>query len=122
MNKREGGRHVPYEHHLSLQGLGRASILSSLIGPAKKTKVQKTSYSIEISSNIDPSTIDKLIWNKYKFERNRPSIDCINENKVLLTAMDVVQQLHQYLLVHTLAKITHIQDVGASNDISPMRS
>jgi hypothetical protein len=93
-----------------------------LIGPAKQTKVQKTSYSTEISSNIDPSTVDKLIWNKYKFERNRPSIDCINENKVLLTAMDVVQQLHQALLVHTLAQITHIQDVDASNDISLMRS
>ena len=49
--------------------------MSSLIGPVKQTKVQKTSYSTEISSNIDPSTIDKLIWNKYKFERNRPSID-----------------------------------------------
>jgi hypothetical protein len=27
------------------------------------------------------STTDKLIWNKYKFERNKPSIDYINENK-----------------------------------------
>jgi hypothetical protein len=46
----------------------------------------------------------------------------IDEKKVLLTAMDVVQQLHQALLVQTLAQITHIQDVDAPNDISLMRS
>jgi hypothetical protein len=49
MNKREGGNHVPYERHLSLQGLGCASILSSLVDPARQTKVQKTSYSTDIS-------------------------------------------------------------------------
>jgi hypothetical protein len=49
--------------------------------PCKQTKVQKTSYSTKINLNIDPPTVDKLIWNKHKFERNRPSIDCINENK-----------------------------------------
>ena len=49
MNKREGGKHVPYEHRLSLQGLGCASILSSLVDPVRQTKVQTTSYSIEIS-------------------------------------------------------------------------
>jgi hypothetical protein len=49
--------------------------MSSLIDPVGQTKVQKTSYSIDISSIIDPSTVDKLIWNKHKFERNRPSID-----------------------------------------------
>ena len=46
-----------------------------MIGLVKQTKVQKTSYSTEISSNIDPSTADKLMWNKHKFERNRTSID-----------------------------------------------
>ena len=81
MNERERERYVPYEQCLSLQIPGCASILSSLIGPTKQTKVQKTSYSTKINSNIDPSTIDKLIWNKYKFERNRPIIYCINENK-----------------------------------------
>jgi hypothetical protein len=89
MNERERERYVPYEQRLSLQSLGRGSILSSLIGPAKQTKVQKTSYSIEIRSNIYPSIVDKLIWNKYNFERNRPSIDYINENKMLLTAINV---------------------------------
>jgi hypothetical protein len=49
MNKREGGRHVPYERRLSLQGPGCASILSSLVDPARQTKVQTTSYSTEIS-------------------------------------------------------------------------
>jgi hypothetical protein len=49
MNKREGGKHVPYERHLSLQGPGCASILSSLVDPARQTKVQTTSYSTEIS-------------------------------------------------------------------------
>jgi hypothetical protein len=55
--------------------LGRSSILTSLIGPFKQTRVQKTSYSTEISSIIDPSIVDKFMWNKHKFERNRPSID-----------------------------------------------
>jgi hypothetical protein len=49
MNKREGGNHVPYERHLSLQGPRCASILSSLVDPARQTKVQTTSYSTEIS-------------------------------------------------------------------------
>jgi hypothetical protein len=49
MNKREGGNHVPYELCLSLQGPGCASILSSLVDPARQTKVQTTSYSTEIS-------------------------------------------------------------------------
>jgi hypothetical protein len=49
MNKREGGNHVPYEHHLSLQGPGCASILSSLVDPTRQTKIQTTSYSTEIS-------------------------------------------------------------------------
>jgi hypothetical protein len=49
MNKREGGNHVPYECRLSLQGPGCASILSSLVDPAKQTKVQTTSYSTKIS-------------------------------------------------------------------------
>jgi hypothetical protein len=48
-NKREGGKHVPYGHRLSLQALGCASILSSLVDPARQTKVQTTSYSTEIS-------------------------------------------------------------------------
>jgi hypothetical protein len=81
MNRREGKRCVPYERCVSLQSPCRASILSSLIGPSKQTNIQWTSYSIEIISIIDPSTADKLIWNKYKFERNTPSIDYINENK-----------------------------------------
>jgi hypothetical protein len=89
MNERERGRYVPYERSLSLQSPGYASILSPLIGPEKQTKVQNTSYSTKISSNIDPSTVDKLIWNKYKFERNRKNIDCINKNKMLLTTIDV---------------------------------
>jgi hypothetical protein len=41
----------------------------------KTKKVQKNSYSTDISSNIDPSTANKLIWNKHKFERNKPNID-----------------------------------------------
>jgi hypothetical protein len=49
MNKREGGKHVPYERRLSLQGPGCASILRSLVDPARQTKVQTTSYSTEIS-------------------------------------------------------------------------
>jgi hypothetical protein len=48
MSKR-GGKHVPHERHLSLQGPGCASILSSLVDPTRQTKVQTTSYSIEIS-------------------------------------------------------------------------
>jgi hypothetical protein len=48
MDKREGGNHVPYERCLSLQVLGCASILSSLVDPAKQTKVQTTFYSTEI--------------------------------------------------------------------------
>ena len=75
MNERERKIYVPYERCLFLQSPGWASILSSLIGPVKQTKVQKTSYSIDISSNIDPSTAEKLIWNKHKFERNMPRID-----------------------------------------------
>jgi hypothetical protein len=51
--------------------------LSSLIGPAEQTKIQWTAYSIEISSNIDPSIADKLMWNKHQFERNMPSIDIL---------------------------------------------
>jgi hypothetical protein len=35
MNKREGGKHVPYERRLSLQGPGCASILSSLVDPTR---------------------------------------------------------------------------------------
>jgi hypothetical protein len=49
MNKREGGKYVPYERHLSLQGPRCASILSSMVDPTRKTKVQTTSYSTEIS-------------------------------------------------------------------------
>jgi hypothetical protein len=49
LNKRERGRCVPYERHLSLQGLGCPSILSSLLDPGRQTKVQTTSYSTEIS-------------------------------------------------------------------------
>ena len=75
MNEREREIYVPYERRLSLQSLGWASILSSLIGIAKQTKIQWTSYSTKISSIIYPSTADKLIWNKYKFERNRPSMN-----------------------------------------------
>ena len=51
MNKREGGKHVPYEIHFSLQVPGCASILSSLVDPARQTKVQTTSYSTKISLN-----------------------------------------------------------------------
>ena len=54
--------------------------MRSLIDPVGKIKIQWTSYSNEINSIIDPSTADKLIWKKHKFERNRPSIDYINEN------------------------------------------
>ena len=49
MNKREGGKHVPYKLRLSLQGPGCASILSSLVDLARQKKVQTTSYSTEIS-------------------------------------------------------------------------
>jgi hypothetical protein len=49
MNKKEGGNHVPYERHLSLQGPGCVSILSSSVDPARQTKLQTTSNSIEIS-------------------------------------------------------------------------
>jgi hypothetical protein len=49
INKREGGKHGPYERHLSLQGPGCASILSSLVDPTRQTKVQTTSYSTDIS-------------------------------------------------------------------------
>ena len=49
MDKIEGGNHVPYEWRLSLQGPGCASILSSLVDPARQTKLQTTSYSNEIS-------------------------------------------------------------------------
>jgi hypothetical protein len=38
----------------------------------------------------------------------------INENKVLLTAMDVVQQLHQDPFVQTLAQIIYTKNVDAS--------
>jgi hypothetical protein len=51
------------------------SRLSSSIGPVEQIKIQWNSYSTEIRSNIDPYIADKLIWNKHKFERNRPSID-----------------------------------------------
>jgi hypothetical protein len=43
----------------------------------------------------------------------------INENKVLLTTMDVVQQLHQAPFVHNLAQIIHTQNDDASM-ISPL--
>jgi hypothetical protein len=49
MNKREGGKHVPYERRLSLQGPGCASILSSLVDLARQTIVQTTFYSSDIS-------------------------------------------------------------------------
>ena len=49
MNKREGGKNVPYECRSSLQGPGCASILISLVDPTRQTKVQTTSYSTEIS-------------------------------------------------------------------------
>ena len=75
MNEKEGERYVPYEWRLSLQSPGWASILSSLIGLTEKTKIQWNFYSNEISSIIYPSTIEKLIWNKYKFERNRTSMN-----------------------------------------------
>ena len=55
--------------------------MSSLIDPVRQTKIQWTYYSTKISSIIDPSTGDKLIWNKHKFEKNRPGIDYVNENK-----------------------------------------
>jgi hypothetical protein len=41
---------------------------------------------------------------------------------MLLTAMDVVQQLHQALIVQTLAQIVHKQNANAPNDIFLMRS
>ena len=75
MNERERERYVPYEFCLSLQSPSWASIMSSLIGHVKQTKVQNTSYSIEIGSNIDPSTANKIMWYKHKFERNMPSIE-----------------------------------------------
>ena len=75
MNEREGEIYVPYYRSLSLQSPSWASILSSLIGPVEQTKVQKTSYSTDISSIIDPSTADKLMWTKHKFERNKTNID-----------------------------------------------
>jgi hypothetical protein len=40
----------------------------------RTNKDTRTSYSTEISSNIDLSTEDKFMWNKHKFERNRPSM------------------------------------------------
>jgi hypothetical protein len=49
MNKREGGKNVPDERRLSLQGLGCALILSSSVDLARQTKAQTTSYSTEIS-------------------------------------------------------------------------
>ena len=51
--------------------------MRSLIGPVEQTKIQWNSYSTDIRSNIDLSTEDKLMWNKHKFERNRPSIDVL---------------------------------------------
>ena len=62
---------------MSLQILGRASILRYLIDPIEQTNIQWTSYSTDISSNTDLSSKDKLMWNKHKFERNRPSIDVL---------------------------------------------
>ena len=55
----------------------------------------------------------------YKFERNRPSIDYIDENKVLLTAMDVVQQIHQALLIQTLAQKLHDHNENTFTNYSP---
>jgi len=46
----------------------------------------------------------------------------INENKVVLKTMDVVQQLHQVPFVQTLAQIIHTQNDDALLFISLMRS
>jgi hypothetical protein len=63
--------------------------LSSLIGSVEQIKIQWTSYSIEVISNIYPSTADKLMLNKHKFERNRPSIDVlIRTNKITYNPLD----------------------------------
>jgi hypothetical protein len=63
-----------FKWHLSSQSPSWASIPSSSIGHVEQTKIQRASYSTEISPNTDLSTKDKFMWNKHKLERNMPSM------------------------------------------------
>jgi hypothetical protein len=79
------------------------SKMSSLIGLVKQKKTQRTSYSIDIISNIDLSIEDKFMWNKHKFERNRPSIDIlIRTSKSTYNPLMKVQQILPFLLFQPL--------------------
>jgi hypothetical protein len=73
------------------------------MGPVEQSKIQWASYSTEISSNIDLSIEDKIMWNKHMFERNRPSIDVlIRTSKSTYNPLMKLQQLLAVLLVQPI--------------------